>query len=229
MTTTGWLATGLDLLLPAICPLCQSAPGAALCADCQNALEPVEDPCPWCAAPHGAVDCPICRHRGFPHIVATRCAWLYSGACRRLITRAKAEARPAAVRACAELMPVPAVAHDSRCVVVVVPPAPGRRPGPHLGSALAAAYARRNGLRAVAALTVTRLAEEQHRLGLSERRANVADLFACRGPAPERVVLIDDLITTGATAAAAAAALQSGGCRRIELVALARTPRARTP
>ena len=229
MTTTGWLATGLDLLLPAVCPLCLSEPGTDLCADCRSDLEAAEDPCPWCAAPNGAVDCPSCRHRGFAHIGATRCAWLYSGACRRLITRAKAEARPAAVRACADLMPVPATAHDPRCVVVAVPPAPGRRPGPHLGSALAAAYARRNGLRRVAALTVTRLADEQHRLGLSERRANVADLFVCRGPAPERVILIDDLITTGATAAAAAAALQAAGCRRIELVALARTPRARAP
>jgi predicted amidophosphoribosyltransferase len=221
----GWWPSALELVLPAVCPLCHEASGAGLCAACLAQFEPVADPCPWCGAPGGAADCPSCRHRGFAHIAATRCAWTYRGACRRLVTRAKAEARPAAVRACAGMMPRPEPAHDPRCVVVAVPPAPGRRPGPHLGTALAAAYARVNRLRLAAVLGVTRLADEQHRLGLGERRANVEGLFVCRGSAPERVILIDDLITTGATASAAAAALQAGGCRRIELVALARTPR----
>ena len=218
-----------DLLLPAVCPLCLEAPGADLCVDCLAELQPVADPCPWCGAPQGATDCSGCRHRGFPHIASTTCGWLYAGACRHLVTRAKAEARPAAVRACAELMPTSSVTWEPGTVVVPAPPAPGRRPGPHLGTALAKAFASRAHLPLVRALTVTRLADEQHRLGLGERRANVEGLFVCRKPAPAHVVLVDDLVTTGSTASAAAAALQAAGSQRIQLCALARTPRHLAP
>ena len=44
-------------------------------------------------------------------------------------------------------------------------------------------------------------------------------------PAPAYVVLVDDLITTGATASAAAAALREAGAKRIDLICLARTPK----
>jgi predicted amidophosphoribosyltransferase len=39
------------------------------------------------------------------------------------------------------------------------------------------------------------------------------------------VVLVDDLITSGATASSAAGALREAGARRIILLGLARTPR----
>jgi predicted amidophosphoribosyltransferase len=38
------------------------------------------------------------------------------------------------------------------------------------------------------------------------------------------VILVDDLITTGATASAAAGVLRAAGARRVDLVCLGRTP-----
>jgi predicted amidophosphoribosyltransferase len=110
-------------------------------------------------------------------------------------------------------------------VVVPIPPARGRRPGPHLATMLARTLARRHHLAFQSLLRTTRLAAEQHRLTIAERRANVEGLFICRKKAPDQVVLVDDLLTSGATASSAAAALQEAGTKRVILVCLARTPR----
>ncbi|MFL6205137.1 MAG: hypothetical protein ACJ739_07270 [Acidimicrobiales bacterium] len=49
--------------------------------------------------------------------------------------------------------------------------------------------------------------------------------FAVRGPVPAAVVLIDDVLTTGATLAAAAAALRHGGAGAVHGLVVARAPR----
>lgn len=148
----------------------------------------------------------------------------YEGVIEDLVRAAKAGARPAAVRALTALAPsLPDPLFST--VVVPVPPSPGRRSGPHLATALARAVARAHGLDVRRLLAPTRAAAEQHRLAARERERNVDGLFACRGESPVHVVLVDDLLTSGATATAAASAMRAGGARRITLVCLARTPR----
>jgi ComF family protein len=68
----------------------------------------------------------------------------------------------------------------------------------------------------------------QSRLSGSERRINAAGAF--RVPAKRRLdggsfLLMDDIITTGATAEEAARVLKNHGAARVDLFALARTPR----
>jgi predicted amidophosphoribosyltransferase len=61
---------------------------------------------------------------------------------------------------------------------------------------------------------------------LAERRRNVRRAFRATARAPARVILVDDVYTTGATASAAASALRAAGARRVEVVTFARTLRA---
>jgi predicted amidophosphoribosyltransferase len=111
-----------------------------------------------------------------------------------------------------------------------VPPAPGRRPGQHLATLLARSVARRHRLPFQPRLLVpTRFPAEQHLLGAADRERNVDELFRCRARCAGTVVLVDDLITSGATARAAARALHAAGAARVVLACLARTPRADDP
>ena len=68
-------------------------------------------------------------------------------------------------------------------------------------------------------------ARPQRGLSLAQRRANVRDGFRPVGPAPTRVVLVDDVYTSGATVAAAASALRKGGARHVDVITFARAVR----
>jgi ComF family protein len=64
----------------------------------------------------------------------------------------------------------------------------------------------------------------QRGLGPAARRRNVREAFAARGArvAGKRVLLVDDVLTTGATAAACAGALEAAGATRVVVLTAAR-------
>ncbi len=221
-----WTHAALDLLLPSLCPLCRVAAGPTLCVDCRQELPRIADPCPWCGAP-GAVQgqCRVCEGRGLRGIARVHVAFHYHGTLERLIGNAKAAGRPAAVRACADVLHVePGPDLGNPAAVVPIPETSGRRPGPHLATALARTLARTLGVPLQRALRQTRRPRMQHALNAAERARNVADIFVSR-PVPTEIILVDDLLTSGATAESAARTLRAAGARRITFVCLARTPR----
>jgi predicted amidophosphoribosyltransferase len=167
--------------------------------------------------------CFRCRDAGFPHLQSIQVTSAYTGVISHLVTAAKAGARPAAVRALADLITDPPADWPTDAVVTPIPPSPGRRPGPHLATALATAIARRTHRPLRHLLRLTRHAAPQHRLDGPARQANVAGLFAAK-PANTPVILVDDLLTSGATITAAAAALHAAGSGKIFALILARTP-----
>jgi ComF family protein len=75
----------------------------------------------------------------------------------------------------------------------------------------------------VRVLSRQRATEQQARLGRHARLDNVADAFRpWRGAVPQRSVLVDDVVTTGATALACLETLKKAGSEVLLVVALAR-------
>jgi predicted amidophosphoribosyltransferase len=112
-------------------------------------------------------------------------------------------------------------------VITPIPPEPVRQlgRGEHPAEGLAAELARRWGLAPAELLTRRGARVRQTGLGYAERRRNIRGAFAATPDCPERVVLVDDVYTTGATASAAAAALRQAGAVEVVVVTFARATR----
>jgi ComF family protein len=98
-----------------------------------------------------------------------------------------------------------------------------RSRGYNQAAAIAAALARRTGLETADRLMRTGPALTQVGRDRAERRAGPAGAIEVRGAPPARVLLVDDVVTTGATLAACRSALVAAGSDEIAAVVFART------
>lgn len=90
---------------------------------------------------------------------------------------------------------------------------------------LARGLSRLTGIPVVRALGRVRPTPTQAGLSNSARRQNVARAFHSRSVQGKRILLIDDVMTTGATAGSCALALKQAGARRVALLTVARVDR----
>lgn len=203
------LSSLLRLLAPERCAACAAllAESSCFCATC-GAPEP-------CAS--GALE-------GIPVFCAGRYAPPLSDAIRRF----KFEGHPELAAHLAKLL-LPELAPlrlSRRDALVPVPLHASRlvERGYNQAALLANALARDTHARVVPrALERGRHTEQQARLGRDARRANVGDAFSVAVPMPDtRVVLVDDVITTGETARACVTSLLRTRCEVVAIVALAR-------
>jgi len=67
-------------------------------------------------------------------------------------------------------------------------------------------------------------AKAQRELGRAGRLRNLDGVFEICGPVPQRVAIVDDVVTTGVTARVLARTLADAGATDIQVWALARTP-----
>lgn len=116
---------------------------------------------------------------------------------------------------------------ESLLVPVPLTRARERERGFNQAALLAEALAHALGWRCAGLLERRPGGRRQARLARHARSENVRDAFSVRRPATceESVVLVDDVLTTGATAMACAAALREAGFGRVSVVTFARTLR----
>ena len=209
-----------------------------VCADCLSSPAPIaaEYYCVTCRTPfqnrfpldeHGV--CRLCRSgaRGFD---AAYCFGAYEGTLRQLIHLFKYKRmKPLAKELSAQL--ARALPRDQRFDIVVPMPLHWRRHwqrGFNQSELLARATARRSGIRMVNAVRRTRATATQAGLSNAKRRENVTGAFRVKNRRlveGRRILLIDDVMTTGATASACALAMKRAGAKSVSLLALARVDR----
>ena len=231
-------------VLPAWCAGCEARLSwrpspLGLCEECRRRLPPAppRGRCPLCggAARIGSLDdwlCATCARRppAFDGLVA---AWSYRPPIDEVVRRLKygrleflAEDLAAGVAAA-----ISGAADRHDCVAPV--PLHWRRRlerGYDQAALIAAGVARRTGLPYRATLIRVRATPPQAARSATDRRANVTGAFHCparreavvRGA---RVLLIDDVATTGATLDAASRALKAAGAERVTGLVAALVPR----
>ncbi|MGB4778131.1 ComF family protein [Microbacterium sp.] len=204
----------LSLLLPAWCAGCD-APDAVLCADCRAAL----------AAAVRAGRPPRTLSSG----IRVHAAVEFSGIPARVIRAFKEEGRTGLARPLGTALAVAvgaALTSASAGDDVVVVPVPSsraafRRRGHHVAELIA----RRGGLEVARLLRVDAATADQRLLGRGERAANVAGSMRARGAPGVQVIVVDDVVTTGATLREAARALEAAGATVRGAAAVASTSR----
>lgn len=227
-----WFDPILDVLLPPACSVCDDvlpAPGA-FCEDCAHEiLELPSVHCRKCAEPGRFLRelCERCTIEGAPW----NKAWApfeHDGSIARAVHRYKYEDRSDLSRPLGMLllehsreqldqMPgviVPLPLHDARF----------RSRKFDQAAQLASVLCTYSG-RTLELEWLTRIKDTRRQVGLSEdaRAANVRGAFrASREVANEDIVLLDDVLTSGATAREACRVLRQSGARRIFVLTLAR-------
>ena len=241
MALTQTFAPLIDLAFPPRCPLCGEGllSQTGLCAACWNELViPGEPSCSLCQRPfpdgmaEGAVCAPCLaeapRHDGIA------AGTLYNDASRRLVLSFKRGKRIALAPMMARLMaarmgPIDADA-DADWLLVPVPLHRWRlwRRGFNQAALLASEIARIKGMRLeVDALLRTRATPSLAGLGSKARARAMSGAIAVNPKRAERlrgasIMLVDDVLTSGATSHACVSALKRAGAKRVAIACFAR-------
>lgn len=225
----------LDFALPPRCGGCSDVVATldTFCAGCWAKLQFLgERGCSTCGIPLEATDaasCAACLARP-PRIRRTRAAVAYDEIPRSLALRLKYGRKVALARTMARYM-APLVESDAAALLVPVPLHRNRlwQRGFNQAVLIARALSKRTGMMVCSdILARTRNTPPLKGLSLTQRRRAVASAFAVRNPAAikgRRIVLVDDVLTTGSTANACARALRRAGAQSVDLVAWARVVR----
>nr|WP_211845885.1 ComF family protein [Neoroseomonas eburnea] len=236
----------LDTLLPPRCLACEGEVQAqgALCAACFAGLTPITAPCcDRCGVPFAHAGqaeatgsaaglCPRCR-RGLPAFLSARAAFRYDAGAKRLILPFKHADRTDLAMPLARQMARIGAPLLARAEVIAPVPAHWRRVLQRRYDQAALLARALGALSAKPVLPdLLRRARQTPPLadkGAAERAATVAGAFVVSSRwraaiAGRRVLLVDDVMTSGATAEACSLVLLGAGASAVEVLAAARVP-----
>ncbi|WP_159501071.1 ComF family protein [Microbacterium sp. 18062] len=201
-------ADALALVLPVSCAGCGTL-DVALCAACRRLL---------------STPLPLTRRLG-PRL-DVHSAFAYEGEPAAVLRALKEDGRTSLARPLGLALAARAASvfpgDRMRYVAVPTSPAAMRRRGYRVVELVL----RRSGLPAVPALRTARRTADQRRLGRDDRARNVSGSLTAAGVTPgEKVVVVDDVVTTGATLSEAARALERAGGVVVGALTVAATPK----
>lgn len=210
MTGEAWVRRGheiLALLLAAQCPGCDR-PGTLLCEECAGELAP----------------CPVTRRT--PGGVPVRAALRFDGVAARCIRRVKEDGQTMLARPLGDALGAVLPEGAGHLVPVPTSRAALRRRGYRVPELLL----RRAGAVPSRLLLPGRATGDQRSLGAAQRALNVRGSMrvgragSASRPGGSDVVIVDDVVTTGATIDEAARVLEGAGFHVAGAIALAATP-----
>ncbi len=231
MRPSGWPALALDLIYPRVCERCGGPPSGSrddlTCAPCAPHGEWIEGPaCSRCGAESAGGRCSECGGRSFPFRGAVA-AGRYAGFVRELVHRFKFGGRTDLARPLARRMAERVARAPWAPSIGTIVPVPMRRlkllfeRGYNPAELLAHRLARELGRPARRWLAQSRPTPSQTSLTGAERKKNPVGAYRSRR-ARGVVLLVDDVLTTGATASECSKALLRSGASAVYLAVVGR-------
>jgi competence protein ComFC len=217
----------LDLFYPQRCVGCRRRASDLLCRECYENLPEIDRPyCARCGMPTAfeVYGCAECMDRDYA-FYAARAPLRYDGVGKEIVHAIKYRGRVEAVDRLAAPLMAGVLEGERFDEVVPVPLHRLRllRRGFNQAELLARAVAAQINAGVSDKLRAVRKTTDQVELTAGERRANVRGAYAAREEVRGRVLLVDDVFTTGATLDTCSEALVEAGADEVFALSLCRT------
>ncbi|MGD9807538.1 MAG: phosphoribosyltransferase family protein [Deferribacterales bacterium] len=200
----------------------RSENGMPVCSDCLETLEEYPHECESCGYPSNvpAKVCGMCRFAVYRDRI--KIAYKYKGPLRQLIKQIKFAYRITGIDVLKEMVNAEDLAGYD--IITDVPSHFSRkvRRLTHPAEHIAKQISHLTNIKYIKILTRTRRTEYQYKLKKRQRAVNVKNAFICpvnvRGL---KILLVDDIITTGSTTEECSRILKMSGASRVDVYALA--------
>ena len=222
-----YVAALADMVYPECCVGCGRRSSDVLCRVCFEALPRVGGPvCGRCGLPTAFATfvCEQCKNVDFG-FESARAPLRYEGVGKEIVHALKYRGYKKVVGKLASPLMLQVVGDERFDAVVPVPLHRSRlrKRGFNQAGLLARGVAEKINAPVSDTLKVVRSTRDQVELSAAQRRANVAGAYTAGGPVRGKVLLIDDVFTTGATMSACATTLTRAGAHEVHALRLCRT------